>query len=511
MQNLNADIEQKLGHLLTGDYNIGNKEELIAKFLEELLYDSDDSDNELDIMTFRLCNYYDTLQKKVDSRKRKKETKRRQPKSIFKLDGNSFYNSYLHPNRIDTLMDEKSNLAKKFRKRFRVPYAMFRQIVNEIDSSTDPEWRCLQTLENKISKSAGADTIPHDILVLCCLRILGRYTLFDDLEEMCGVSATKIRTYFTNFVKVYGCHKFEEVVKAPDPYVKTELEECMHAYCITGLPGCIGSVDCVHIDWEAPYELANKTKNGRYGGSRKTMVFQAAVNNRTKILSATTAFYGTWNDATITQYDTFVQSVIRGRYKNVQYDVYDNNGQVIKHKGCWLLVDGGYPKTIPHLQYPSGNSDESDAWALRKHMESVRKDVECTFGRLKKRFLILKLTIRCRDETIVAPIFHTCCALHNMLLDHDGFHLVNGSTDELEYESDSDCELDPDDEEDRVLLNAIGNVQYDMHNLRHPDLHPNANVQEMTNHDLKQVLQTHFCKLKNENRIIWPKYVKVSK
>ena len=291
MQNLNAVIEQNFGHLLTGDYNIGNKEELIAKLLEELLYHSDDSDHELDIKTFRLCNYYDTLQNMVNSRKRKKEDERRQPKIIFKLDSNPFYQSYLHPDRIEILM---------------------------------------------------------------------------------------------------------------------------HAYCITGLPGCIGSVDCVHIDWEAPYELVNKTKNGRYGGSRKTMVFQAAVNNRSKILSATTAFYGTWNDATITQYDSFVQSVIRGRYKYVQYDVYDNNGQVIKQKGCWLLVDGGYPKTIPHLQYPSGNSDDSDAWALRKHMESVRKDVECTFGRLKKRFLILKLTIRCKDESIVAPIFHTCCALHNM-------------------------------------------------------------------------------------------------
>ena len=32
-----------------------------------------------------------------------------------------------------------------------------------------------------------------------------------------------------------------------------ELEECMHAHKIARLPGSLASVDCVHIDWEAPH------------------------------------------------------------------------------------------------------------------------------------------------------------------------------------------------------------------------------------------------------------------
>ena len=50
-------------------------------------------------------------------------------------------------------------------------------------------------------------------------------------------------------------------------------------------------------------------------------------------------------------------------------------------------------------------------------MESVRKDVECAFGILKKRWRVLKLPMRVRRKYNAENIFTTCCILHNMLLD----------------------------------------------------------------------------------------------
>ena len=52
-------------------------------------------------------------------------------------------------------------------------------------------------------------------------------------------------------------------------------------------------------------------------------------------------------------------------------------------------------------------------------MESVRKDVECTFGILKIRFQILKNGIEYHHEDTVEQIFKTSCILHNMILDFD--------------------------------------------------------------------------------------------
>jgi hypothetical protein len=53
-------------------------------------------------------------------------------------------------------------------------------------------------------------------------------------------------------------------------------------------------------------------------------------------------------------------------------------------------------------------------------LESMQKDVECTFGILKKRFSILKTGMRIRSIAQCDKVWCTCCALHNLLLFHDG-------------------------------------------------------------------------------------------
>lgn len=47
-----------------------------------------------------------------------------------------------------------------------------------------------------------------------------------------------------------------------------------------------------------------------------------------------------------------------------------------------------------------------------KALESVRKDVECFFGILKRRFRTLKLGIIFQDEDDINNMFFTCCILH---------------------------------------------------------------------------------------------------
>ena len=51
------------------------------------------------------------------------------------------------------------------------------------------------------------------------------------------------------------------------------------------------------------------------------------------------------------------------------------------------------------------------------NLEGVRKDVECTFGILKKRWRILNNGLQYRDIRICEKIFVVCCCLHNFLLE----------------------------------------------------------------------------------------------
>ena len=51
------------------------------------------------------------------------------------------------------------------------------------------------------------------------------------------------------------------------------------------------------------------------------------------------------------------------------------------------------------------------------NLESVRKDVECVFGILKKRWRVLDHGFKFRSLEICEKVFFTCCCLHNEMLD----------------------------------------------------------------------------------------------
>lgn len=55
-----------------------------------------------------------------------------------------------------------------------------------------------------------------------------------------------------------------------------------------------------------------------------------------------------------------------------------------------------------------------------KRLEAVGKDVECTFGIMKKRFRILRLPFLFKTEDEITNVFRVCAMLHNRLLEHDG-------------------------------------------------------------------------------------------
>ena len=91
----------------------------------------------------------------------------------------------------------------------------------------------------------------------------------------------------------------------------------------------------------------------------------------------------------------------------------------ITYKGAWFIVDNGYLNwscTVPPMKHPVTYEEiRFSEW-----LESMRKDVECTFGIIKKRFSILKTGIRLGSIEQSDKVWRTCCALHNLLLFHDG-------------------------------------------------------------------------------------------
>jgi hypothetical protein len=104
---------------------------------------------------------------------------------------------------------------------------------------------------------------------------------------------------------------------------------------------------------------------------------------------------------------------------------YDLLGNVIsvkyKGKGVYVIIGNGYLQwscTAP----PFTVTSDMDEIRWSKLLESMRKDVECTFGILKGRWRILKSGIRHQGVDAVDKIWLTCCVLHNWLLEIDGLN-----------------------------------------------------------------------------------------
>jgi len=175
-------------------------------------------------------------------------------------------------------------------------------------------------------------------------------------------------------------------------------------------------------------EMPVSVKNDHFGAksSYTTRTFNLTCNHCRRILHSTTGGPGHWNDQTMVRLDQFISGIRNGNnLQDIEFELldHDSKGKVItvKYKGVYVIVDNGYLQwscTVP----PFSITSDMDEIRWSKWLESMRKDVECTFGILKGRWRILKLGIRLQGVESVDKIWLTCCALHNGLLEIDGLN-----------------------------------------------------------------------------------------
>ncbi|KAL7428260.1 hypothetical protein ACHAXH_003875 [Discostella pseudostelligera] len=149
-----------------------------------------------------------------------------------------------------------------------------------------------------------------------------------------------------------------------------ELRTVSKKYHEVGLPGAMGSKDVVHVKWSrAP----------------------AGDFNRCKVRTE-------W-------------------YSTVEWEYFTIDGVIKTDVGYYLICDNGYlrwPTSICPYLHADKTSMEG---YFSTNLESVRKDVECVFGIIKKRWKVLDHGFKFHSMAICEKIFFTCCCLHNEMLD----------------------------------------------------------------------------------------------
>lgn len=346
--------------------------------------------------------------------------------------------------RSPTLSDPSSPKAKLFRRRFRMPYNLFSYIVQRCKDAS------IFSAPNKSRRH-----IPDEIKLMCCLRILGRDNCCDDIGEMSDMGESTALSVFTKFVLGFSIKFGKEFISIPEG---ENLKKVMEIYSRLGFPGCVGSIDATHLKWSMCPKTLSNICTGKE--SFPSLAYQVVVDHSRRILHITQGMYGSLNDITITKYDKFCQAIKTGKlYKDVEFTLSDENDSQHKCKGVYFICDGGYPKDSYLINPFGARSDMSEVY-WSEWLESVRKDVECTFGVIKSRFRILRNGIRFHKKIVLDAIMVTCCILHNMLLHCDGLDMSQWGEDEDWENIDPDAGADEDTEDfDETIVPNIDTEQ----------------------------------------------------
>ena len=351
--------------------------------------------------------------------------------------------------------------------------------------------------------------VPFEIKVLAALRHLGRGECWDTIVEACNdlPSRTTLSSFFKRFVKCM--RDTYEDTWIHTPRTETELQSVLNRSSKRGFPGCLGYMDGVHVHWD---RCPMRWKHQSIGKNEYPSIgWQCSVNHHRRFMSVSAPALGGVNDQTACRTDKFVQQLRHDKlYTDMTYMIYDEDGEIHEENGLWVNVDGGY-LCAPELLV--GNPHDLDHYMnyWTTFMESERKHVECAFGILKARFRVLKLPIRLESFDVIDNMFVTCCILHNMCLESDGFDdswnlgtsVDNGSFEEGEngYFSDDDH-----------------HKFYWSHNLFY-DLHPNIDYTTMgsircivgSKHDdmkfctKRNKMAKHFYYMFRQQKIDWSK------
>jgi Plant transposon protein len=405
----------------------------------------------------------------------------------------------------DYVLDERGTFsnpdhpnARLFTYRFSFAFEAVKELIAKVKESGEHFWK-------QKRDAAGRESSPIELLVLGSLRILTRNVTLDDLHEQTFISAEVHRCFFTKFMKWYSSRVFPEVVKMPS----VEDLDCNGAeYSLAGFPGCVCSVDCVHVRvWGVSANLKQISTGKEHFPSR---VFEVAVNRRGMIVSATKGFYGSVVDMTIVKFDSAMVSMRNGVYSEYEYLLYDADGYPNVVKGGYCICDNGYLKW-PTMMAPSkGRADDPD-WDWSEMLESLRKDIECLFGQMKQEFAILKYGSRFNSLELMDDIFLTCCAIHNQRKIISGADLPWSCTEITIDDDESDLSQSQaaiwrrlrEQRRLNTLLadNGSGGLGAGEHSLLNED----SSAETVLSYNaIKQRLITHFNVANNKGEVFWP-------
>ncbi|GJZ47035.1 ALP1-like protein isoform X1, partial [Tanacetum coccineum] len=262
--------------------------------------------------------------------------------------------------------------------------------------------------------ATGRKSIGPILKCTSAIRQLAYGTAPDAFDEYLQIAERTSRECLDNFTKcihVLYNHKFLRRPSATDIEKTYKLHEEKH-----GLPGMLGSIDCMHWDWKnCPKSLHGQFK--RRDHKYPTLMLEAVADQRLWIWHAYFGVPGANNDLNVLYGSPLFDDEIADIAPECPFIV---NGHT--YRKCYYLADGIYPEWSTFVKTFSVTRD-AKTFKFKTVQEAARKDIERAFGVLQGRWGIIRQPARAMQINNLKRIMYCCIILHNMILENEGFEV----------------------------------------------------------------------------------------
>jgi hypothetical protein len=173
-----------------------------------------------------------------------------------------------------------------------------------------------------------------------------------------------------------------------------------------GFPGMLGSIDCMHWEWEK----CPTAWHGQYRGHHKkpTIILEAVASYDLWIWHAFFGTPGSCNDVNVLHRSPVFDNLARGSAPEVHFTVNGN-----EYNMGYYLADGIYPPWATLVSgYSSPQSNKQKRFA--EEQSKWRKDVERSFGKMQAKYAITKGPARLWSQEDLKYIIDCVVILNNM-------------------------------------------------------------------------------------------------
>jgi hypothetical protein len=198
--------------------------------------------------------------------------------------------------------------AKRFRRRFAIPYAMFYEIQEAAKTWTLVlEDGSIWKADHGPFDAAGRPTVPLNLKVLGVFRILAKGSNMDAISELAGMHES--------ICFIHSCENFLKSMRTNGSAHQQQLTMLAKAWTFTkdwGSPvRAAVLMSRSHVHW-GMWPAANTVL---YTGKElyASIAYQVAVDGHERVLSVTEGHPGSRNDRTIIRTDKFMMDIYEGR------------------------------------------------------------------------------------------------------------------------------------------------------------------------------------------------------